>query len=340
MDSNVVVECLSKDVATVQSLVQEFAFDFMEGLDMLFSQDQEASSEPPKSLLRYGIDGLANLSKGSRVFRDAIRNLPNIAEILQGFKRVFSKDFAKKLDADPQRARDLKFLLTSVIAALAFSADSQIWLLDVGLLDILCAVYESTHRREIANLLVSDDPSGRQKIAASRCNTVLLRLVETEEALKKLQQLNALSRLKVHKDIINAASPESEVFWGRLKAGLSGKVPPNLRRMDGDHPWPGFKISYSDERWRFARRHATSGAFPTRTVCSWKLSTAGPEPDSGGFSRCARCQVARYCSKEHQKLHWRTHRKHCQAQLVITNAEAKPGRKGGREARWKELEPE
>ncbi|GAQ88009.1 hypothetical protein KFL_003930130 [Klebsormidium nitens] len=158
-DSKVVVDFLLKDGAVARALAEEFTLDLTMGLQSLFYEDQAEVSGVETAFVRFGVDGLANLARTSKLFRDALKT------------------------------------------------DSQVWALEKGLLDIICTVFGSTHRREIASSLVADDDSRRLKCPARKCNLVLVRLIETEEALKKLQQLDAVSRLKVHKAIINAASP-------------------------------------------------------------------------------------------------------------------------------------
>ncbi|GAQ85132.1 hypothetical protein KFL_002200170 [Klebsormidium nitens] len=48
-------------------------------------------------------------------------------------------------------------------------------------------------------------------------------------------------------------------------------------------------------------------------VCSWeRCDEAGSEDDAGRkFSKCAKCSLAFYCSKEHQRLHWASHKRQC-----------------------------
>lgn len=294
-----VVECLVQDGAVARALAEEFIFNLTYGLQQLFCEEQAEVSGGRTlsiSLVRIGIEGLTNLARSSRLFREALKDLPNTTEIFDVFKRVFSKQLSKRLEPDQKTIRDFKYLLSSVVASLAFSADSQMWALERGLLDVICAVYEGTHRREIANSLVAEDNNRRSKCPARKCNMVLLRLVETEGALRKLQQLDALSSLKVYKGVIDAAQAGSGLIWRRIQAGLAGKVPRVLRQSDCGKSRFGSKSSYSDEQWRFIRRVVTSGNFHTQTVCSWEHFAAGPEPDSEGlFSKCARCQVARYC---------------------------------------------
>ncbi|GAQ80124.1 hypothetical protein KFL_000460350 [Klebsormidium nitens] len=55
-----------------------------------------------------------------------------------------------------------------------------------------------------------------------------------------------------------------------------------------------------------------TGRIDTPLVCSWELCDVGPALNAGRpFSKCADCSLALYCCKEHQKLHWKTHKKHC-----------------------------
>ncbi|GAQ90612.1 hypothetical protein KFL_006620070 [Klebsormidium nitens] len=50
----------------------------------------------------------------------------------------------------------------------------------------------------------------------------------------------------------------------------------------------------------------------TPIVCSWELCEAGSVVDAGRlFSKCANCSLAYYCSKDHQKKHWPSHKQHC-----------------------------
>ncbi|GAQ80125.1 hypothetical protein KFL_000460355 [Klebsormidium nitens] len=55
-----------------------------------------------------------------------------------------------------------------------------------------------------------------------------------------------------------------------------------------------------------------NGRIDAPVVCSWDLCDAGTALDAGKpYRKCANCSLAIYCNKEHQKMHWKTHKKHC-----------------------------
>ncbi|GAQ91208.1 hypothetical protein KFL_007430060 [Klebsormidium nitens] len=113
---------------------------------------------------------------------------------------------------------------------------------------------------------------------------------------------NALSGLKPHKKKINAAPPIYDLGWYYIEARMQGKKAPigllrNIKEYKLKHTGDGDVVP---------------------VVCSWKLCTEGPETGEKKFGKCALCQIARYCSKEHQKLHWPSHKIHCQASRART----------------------
>lgn len=50
---------------------------------------------------------------------------------------------------------------------------------------------------------------------------------------------------------------------------------------------------------------------PGAKVCHLCLATAGSGSPGDPLMQCSRCKKAWYCSKEHQKIHWRVHKKEC-----------------------------
>ena len=72
------------------------------------------------------------------------------------------------------------------------------------------------------------------------------------------------------------------------------------------------------------QRHITEGRFrkthgvpmngldrfpPGAKVCH--LCTNETTPDNTPLLQCSRCKKSYYCSKEHQKIHWKVHKKVC-----------------------------
>jgi hypothetical protein len=50
---------------------------------------------------------------------------------------------------------------------------------------------------------------------------------------------------------------------------------------------------------------------PGAKVCHLCTATTGPAPENEPLMQCSRCKKAWYCSREHQKIHWRVHKHEC-----------------------------
>lgn len=126
--------------------------------------------------------------------------------------------------------------------------------------------------------------SPRLSAPAFRCTKALLCLVETDATVQKLRACNAMSVLGPHRAIIDDSQPGCKP-WAYILGRLQGRPVASEQA-----PIPMSAEEFT-EFWK-----AGTGDIWTPIVCSWKLCTAGPEPDAGEkFSRCARCQVAHYC---------------------------------------------
>jgi hypothetical protein len=209
-DSKVVVDCCLREGAYARDVAEGFASSVLLGLEC-FCEKKSRSFEGPftalTSLLQEGLQGFVNFAKSSRSFREAMKQLPNLARLFEGFASILSKNHLKALRelkvVRPDQETNL--LLSSLAVSLAFSSDSHLWSIDMGLLRIIAAIYDSTHRRELTGHGIPE----RVKCPAVRCNNVLAPLLGDEASLEKLRGANALSVLRPHKNIINAAQPES-----------------------------------------------------------------------------------------------------------------------------------
>lgn len=118
--SKVVVECLMKDASNAGMLAKEFEFNISLGLETLFSEKGEAGKTPPVYFREIGLNGLVNFSRSSRVFREALRQLPNLATLFKNLEFVCTTEVLDRL-ADVERIEALKVLVTSLMVSLSFA---------------------------------------------------------------------------------------------------------------------------------------------------------------------------------------------------------------------------
>ncbi|GAQ84732.1 hypothetical protein KFL_002030140 [Klebsormidium nitens] len=236
------------------------------------------------------LECLVNFARGSKRFRDALRDSLDQRSGFEQFKDLLDAEFLSSLFAPV--ALKIRLHLSSLAVNLAFSADSQSWAIDMGLLKLVAAIYEASPLQELSA------PSQRRMAPAFRCNKVLLRLLAEDTTAEKLRAHNAFSEFRPHQRKIHDAEPEPnpwQFFEQRLRGVTFRADTPAILAQD----------------WKLVEE-SCSGSVPAHVVCAYKGCAASREPVVGkGFSKCGRCHVARYCSKEHQKLHWATHKVHC-----------------------------
>jgi hypothetical protein len=274
----VTMDCSLREDSTIsRGLAEAFASLVIMGLESLRCMKTESVW-----MLLTGLEGFLNFSISLRGFQDTMKQLRNLAHVFESFVSMLSKENLHLLGED---SVEVKRYLSNLILLLALSPDSQVWALDMGLLRIIAAIYEGTHMRD-----VTGKPIKLIGYPALKCNAALIRLLDFDASLDKLRQLKALSILKSHKRIINAVQPDTRA-WTYMKAKILGQqYVSSMSRVSSEGLVP-----ISEEFWKFQRR-VGCGESQTRAVCSWKLCTSGPEPDTGkGYSRCAHCQVGHYC---------------------------------------------
>ncbi|GAQ83149.1 hypothetical protein KFL_001370190 [Klebsormidium nitens] len=233
---------------------------------------------------------VANFARGSEAFREAMREVAEQQSLFDYLGPLLSQDFLNKLPAEDSFG--VRAWMTRLVTSLAFAADSQLWALERGLLKLIAAIYEASPLEE----------SKRIGSPFVRCTALLLYLLEMEATAERMRVHNALSGFKPHKQKINCSELPFKP-WRHIEAKLR-KYPVTMMTQPR-----------CPEQWKVrAETGVGHEAVGTPVVCSWKLCKAGPEPVIGKkFGKCAICQVSRYCSKDHQKLHWPTHKVHCQA---------------------------
>lgn len=245
------------------------------------------------------LDCLANFAigfaKGSKVFRDVLKDSAEQHTIFETFGTFLSADFLSRLSAEDNW--EVRVTLTSLAEALAYSSDSQLWALDKGLLKLISAIYEHSPLHGLKNK--SKSAFQHNSYPVVHCNTILMYLLEIESTLEKLRAHNALEGFKPHSRKINAASIQCYKsrgrmvnsagnfdgrYWGYIEATLQG-APVTLALGNVQLPAGYFR----------ELMQGRMGGMDIPVVCSWKLCTAGSEPGGQRFGKCGICQVARYC---------------------------------------------
>ncbi|GAQ91545.1 hypothetical protein KFL_008040010, partial [Klebsormidium nitens] len=241
------------------------------------------------------LECLVNFARASKAFWDSIRDSRTQQDVFHQFQDLLRPAFLAAMT--PEHAHKIRFYLASLAVSLAFSTDSQTWAIDGGLLKLLAAIFQQSPLVEYSK------GSQRGHSAAFRCNQVLSRLSTFEPTAQKLRAHNALEGFRPHKRKINSAEPEVHPWSQFVKLLKSAHVTAGL--VFDDEAFENYK----------KMEEALNGRFFVPIVCSWKQCAAGREPVvEKGFRKCGRCHVARYCSKEHQKLHWANHKLHCKAE--------------------------
>lgn len=222
------------------------------------------------------LECLTKFTRGFRVFRDAMKDVSEERTIHETLGYFLSAEFLSKL-SDQEIAGAIRIWLSEVAVSLAFSEDSQLWVLDKGLLKVLAAIYESAHLQNLS------DGVTQTESPVSRCNAILLYSLGKEATREKLRAHNALPGFRPHKRKINSADSRYRP-WSFIEAKLQGRP---MRAKD---------LDIRLENIRDLMQQPNPGNWAP-TVCSWKLCTAGPEAQGDGekYGKCAGCQVARYC---------------------------------------------
>ncbi|GAQ90849.1 hypothetical protein KFL_006920030 [Klebsormidium nitens] len=305
--SCIAVACLSTSKVVVERCLKELGAAGQKRIarevyETFYARASRAAREmDPEKLIAYGrlmvatpLKCVANFALASKAFREAMREYSAERSLFEQFGHFLSAEFRSKLLSGS--ATSVPLFLSDLAMTLAFSTDSQMWALDKGLLKLMAAVYEAS---------ASATQRGRNGTPVFRCNASLLHLAQSEPTVEKLRALNALEVFRPYKRNIVITEPNGIDLWEYIEAKL-------LRRT------VIMRELSSGRQFTLSAQMSGSG---TPVVCSWKHCTAGPEPVEGTrFEKCGHCKVARYCSKEHQILHWRTHKIHCKASLAQDKA--------------------
>ncbi|GAQ84040.1 hypothetical protein KFL_001730330 [Klebsormidium nitens] len=183
-----------------------------------------------------------------------------------------------------------------LILSLTLAKDSQEWMIDKGFLTLL------------ASICATDRYDMEEIPATMSCATVLWRLCDSPTLSRKIKEAGELSSI---------LEPYSRLLNSKLR-GVWDVFQETMRRRSGKAS--KVKAASVREIWKYN----ASKFIGIAAVCSWEGCSEGLDLSLAAFgldleglkkikklSRCGRCGMAYYCSKDHQKLHWVTHKKDC-----------------------------
>ncbi|GAQ88833.1 hypothetical protein KFL_004620130 [Klebsormidium nitens] len=223
------------------------------------------------------LQGICSFAHASKVFRQCMQAIH--MNLLPAVQRLFSEDYIFLSEDDLYASTES---LARLIETLALSSDSRVWMINAGYLQVLAELFRSER-------LTNET----KEQVVNRCALSLLRLFESKECLKAMRETDVLSLLKPYSSLLDNKLPN---FWRHVESKLLDDAYSKIEALAELHP-----ILKSLRRADFA----------IPTVCSWSGCTALESVSTPTFSKCGRCGVVPYCSKEHQKLHWPAHKDHC-----------------------------
>ncbi|GAQ88460.1 hypothetical protein KFL_004300110 [Klebsormidium nitens] len=250
------------------------------------------------------VRGFVNFSRASRTFRLVLQELDGLFPALES---LVAREITELASTDILR-KTVKYM-HRLMDTFALFEDSQQWALDKGMIRIHAAIQRLLGMEgviEADNAAVEmfnyPDPTSvatRWYIASGEKMLLDLdeKIRESRGNRREVKRLRTeyLESVKAH---LTATGPVAGAANG-LFSGAPNQDPQTFAK--------------SLTAW-------ASGRTGAPIVCSWELCETGSVVDAGRpFSKCSSCMLAYYCrflflliSKEHQKLHWRSHKKHCQ----------------------------
>ena len=217
------------------------------------------------------LQGLANFSRASKNFRQAVKERDDLLPALQYLledavvKQVTKKDVFSEVRKD----------LADLVLALTFAEDSQVWMVEKGYLKLLADVCRTEPQ----------DENGAESDGSTICSLTLLRLCDSSAAcFKKMREVDALSILRDYSKTLEGIIPIpglwENIFVPKMTGIKDGSRFSKLSEDSKGEIWSmtGACLSY------------------VATVCSWEGCREKPELKMGTkFSKCGRCAVAHYC---------------------------------------------
>ncbi|GAQ90613.1 hypothetical protein KFL_006620080 [Klebsormidium nitens] len=277
-------------------------------------QDSELLVKREKGKGRYefldlaleNIKGFANFFRASKHFRQALQQSETFFPDLES---LVSRNITKRASAHLQEKAAKH--VSRLLHIFSQFEDCQHWTIDSGRLRIHAAAARLLRLDGVTEGFVK----GWKKLGGpSSAGSVPL---ATSWQLRKHLESSEKKLLYFDRRIRNAGDPHTarklRQEWLDMNEGALATMGwPALERCGG---LPSVAQGPEQDGLRFAKAVARAGSSAAPVVCSWEMCTEGSVLDAGRqFSKCANCSLAFYCSKEHQKLHWTSHKKQCKAE--------------------------
>ncbi|GAQ84049.1 hypothetical protein KFL_001740080 [Klebsormidium nitens] len=256
--------------------------------------DNPAAARPLNCL---ALRALCGLSRASKKFRALLRS---DMQVLTSIQRMLSLEATRMSPLEPVLGEDNPAnavgTLLGVMATAESCKDSRIWMI------------EKLEFCELIVKVLSKAASVDVNVTARvGCTHALLVLLDDRVTRSMLQKRGGARVLSPVSGKFQLATP-CPGLWSILKQLLS-----NPRAE-----WPPHISQYLQNLRALAKC-----AMGFQTLCSWSqcnpdLMLQFPYKD---LKKCGACKSAYYCCKEHQKLHWPTHKNACNTFCELLGAE-------------------
>lgn len=215
--------------------------------------------------IMYTLQGIAYFAQASKLFRQSME--AKGMNLLPAVRALFSEGMLPPEEDEMFISREA---LARLIEALSFSTDSRLWMIDAGYIHILAELFRTKRPGE-----------NDEKEVILRSAFSLLRLLESQECLKKMKESDVLSLLRPVSKVLELTSLGLPRLWTYVEKKLS----------DDSGSDKTILYKFTTRFWKGLRR----SEFAIRTVCSWKDCTAVESQSVTAFSKFGRCGVAPYC---------------------------------------------